>query len=75
MIANKQVKHTKFSWEVVLQNDIEFNTLFCDVYVSGYFPTTIRLYPENRSPPTPNLSNLKNLNSFDSEIDTVDAVF
>ena len=74
-IINEQVKNTKLSGEIVLKNDIAFNSLFCDVNISGYFPTTIRLYPENRSPPTPDLSNLKNSNSVDSEIDTVDTVF
>ena len=74
-IINKQVKNTKLSGEIVPQNDIDFNSLFFDVSISDYFPTTIRLYPENRSPPTPDLSNLKNLNSIDSGIDTVDTAF
>ena len=63
------------SGEIVLKNNITFNSLFCDVNISGYFPTTIRLYPENRSPPTSDLSNLKNSNSVDSGIDTVVTIF
>ena len=74
-IINEQVKNTKLSGEIVLKNNITFNSLFCDVNISGYFPTTIRLYPENRSPPTPDLSNLKNSNSVDSGIDTVVTIF
>ena len=74
-VINKQVKNTKLSGKIVPQNDIDFNSLFFDVNISDYFPTTIRLYPENRSPRTPDLSNLKNLNSIDSGIDTVDTAF
>ena len=75
LIINKQVKNTKLSGEIVLQNNIYFNSLFCDVNISGYSPTTIRLYPENRPPPTPDLSTLKNSNSIECGIDTVDTVF
>ena len=53
---------------IVFKSDADLNSLFCDVNISGYFPTTICLYPENKSPPTLNLSNL---NSIDSRIDTV----
>ena len=74
-VINKQVKNTKLSGKIVPQNDIDFNSLFFDVNISDYFPTTICLYPENRFPPTPDLSNLKNLNSIDSGIDTVDTAF
>ena len=74
-IINEQVKNTKLSGEIILKNNITFNSLFCDVNISGYFPTPIRLYPENRSPPTPDLSNLKNSNSVDSGIDTVVTIF
>ena len=63
------------SGEIVLQNDIDFNSLFCDINISGYFPTTIHLYPKYRSPSTPDLPNLKNLNSIDSRIDTANIVF
>ena len=74
-IINKQVKNIKFSGKIFLQNDIDFNSLFCDVNISDYFPTTNRFYAGNRSPPIPDLSNLKNLNSIDSGINTADTVF
>ena len=54
--------------EIVLEKDADLNSLLCDVNIFGYFPTTILLYAEDKSPPTPDFSNL---NSIDSGIDTV----
>ena len=68
LIINKPPKTTKLSGEIVLEKDADLNSLFCDVSISGYFPTTIRLYPEDKSPRTIDLSNS---NSIDSRIDTV----
>ena len=68
LTINKLPKNTKLSGEIVLEKDADLNSLFCDVNIFGYFPTTIRLYAEDKSPPTPDLSNL---NSVDSGIDTV----
>ena len=68
LIINKLTKNTKLSGEIVLEKDADLNSLSCDVNIFGYFPTTIRLYPEDKSPPTPDLSNS---NSVDSRIDTV----
>ena len=47
LIINKPPKTTKLSGEIVLEKDADLNSLFCDVSISGYFPTTIRLYPED----------------------------
>ena len=66
LIINKLPKNTKLSSEIVLEKDADLNSLFCDVNIFGYFPTTIRLYPEDKSPPTPDFSNL---NSIDSRIE------
>ena len=68
LIINKLWKNTKLSGGIVFKSDADLNSLFCDVNISGYFPTTICLYPENKSPP---ILNLSNLNSIDSRIDTV----
>ena len=68
LTINKLPKNTKLSGEIVLEKDADLNSLFCDVNIFGYFLTTIRLYPEDKSPPTPDLSNL---NSVDSGRDTV----
>ena len=68
LIINKLPKNTTLSDEIVLEKDADLNSLLCDVNIFGYFPTTILLYPEEKSPLTPDLSNL---NSIDSGIDTV----
>ena len=68
MIINKLPKNTKLSGEIGLEKDVDYDSLFCDANISGYFPATIRLYPENKSPPT--LDPL-NLNLINSGIDTV----
>ena len=68
LIINKLPKNTTLSDEIVLEKVADVNSLLCDVNIFGYFPTTILLYPEDKSPLTPDLSNL---NSIDSGIDTV----
>ena len=47
LIINQLPKNTKISGEIVPENDADLN-LFCDVNIFGYFPTTIRLYPEDK---------------------------
>ena len=47
LIINELPKNTKISGEFVPENDADLN-LFCDVNIFGYFPTTIRLYPEDK---------------------------
>ena len=68
MVRNKLPKNTKLSGEIGLEKDVDYDSLFCDVNIPGYFPASIHLYTENKSPPTPDLLNL---NSIDSRIDTV----
>ena len=67
LIINELPKNTTLSDEVVLEKDADLNSLLY-VKIFGYFPTTILLYSEDKSPPTPVLSNL---NSIDSGINTV----
>ena len=68
MIINKLPKNSKLSGEIVLGKEVDYNSLFYDVNISGYFPATIWLYPGNKSPPA---LDILNLNSIDSRIDTV----
>ena len=68
LIINKLWKNTKLSGGIVFKSDADLDSLFCDVNISGYFPDPIRLCPENKSPPTPDLLSLT---SIDSGIDTV----
>ena len=68
LIINKPPKNTELSGEMVLEKDADLDSLSCDANISGYFPTTICLYPEEKSPLTPDLSNS---NLIDSRIDTV----